>query len=378
MIFIILKTLLKNIMKNKILLFSSTGLNKNSAGSIRIRNIYESISNRYQVDLISFYFIENKNKFQKNNNLRVKEYYINKKFLIYGKFLNKIINKILYNNYVLFFLTYITLIKIYKQYKLIFCSAPNYWFIISIILIKKDFIIDMRDLWTKDKRKKKNIINSYLEKKLLDKAKLIIVSTNTMVKYHNMYRSKIKVVYNCTSPIKIINNNYSKYNKYKDSIVFTGTLYDSQIYLLKKFATVFKNYKIYLIGSFNKNVISMGLPNNIFFEKRTSYEDSLLIQRSAKYLLVFAELDWIAPAKIFDYFRVKKPIIGVGYDNICELQQILKQTNSGLYLSSEYLDLLKNDFTDPFVNKMDGFTFEVDRHNFRNFTRVILEIIDGI
>lgn len=91
---------------------------------------------------------------------------------------------------------------------------------------------------------------------------------------------------------------------------------------------------------------------------------------NADYLLVCATEKRHVPGKLFEYLRIRKPIIAFGNDNE-EVKQILDETKSGWLFS--YDEELKGIFDKPIVNKSD--IEQIKKYERKNIAEKLREIL---
>jgi len=362
-------------MKNKLLIFSATFPPKQSAGSFRLTNICKSLGEDYKIDILT------------RSRGGIDEYYdkslckyINKIHLTYinigfrRKMILKIIDRINNLPIISFFIGYFGLKRIINRYSLIVCSAPDYGYILPIIFFKKRYILDMRDLWTDDVRKNNNIVLRFLESKLLKKAQKIVVTSPYMVRYLSKYKAKITIINNA------YNNKFVTLKKqYTYEFAYTGLLYKGQEEIMIKFLEKFSGSKIVLAGSIrNEFYNTVTKFDNVHVTGIVDYYESLKIQNSARFLLVLSVIDWSIPAKVYDYMKLKRPILGIGYNINSALSEIIKETKSGIYLTvTEFDKMKKKEIVYNLRNGYKSNNILISKYSFESFKNKYLNLINN-
>ena len=214
---------------------------------------------------------------------------------------------------------------------------------------KIKWIADLRDLWSYNHTNIEKASKEQLrfEKKLfLTARQLTTVSKQLASTQKKIYKGNIEVIYN---GFTAINRKKSRKTNNKISIVYTGVLekgfHDFEILLdnIDKIDEV-TNHNIRFIfagsccpiisGHFKmKNQI---VPKFVELKGNLSRAAAHKLQNEADALLLFGwkdgKMTGLLQTKFFEYLGVKKPILLLGGSRDLEAREILKKTNTGVYL----------------------------------------------
>ncbi|MEM9362556.1 MAG: glycosyltransferase [Bacteroidota bacterium] len=217
------------------------------------------------------------------------------------------------------------------------------------------WITDFRDPWTSiGYHKKLNLTQSsqrkhtYLEKKVLDTADKVIVTSNTT-------KTEFKEI--TTTPIRIITNGFddishtsrldTEFTVSHIGSLLTGRNPTALWLTLKELVETHKDFaealKIQLVGVVGEEVkdslLNYGLANYLDIKGYVPHEEVLKLQQRSQVLLLLEidskETRGIIPGKLFEYFNAKRPIFGIGPKN-WEAGQMIQETQSGeVFLHSD-------------------------------------------
>lgn len=254
------------------------------------------------------------------------------------------------------------------------------------------WIADYRDPWTFNHTYKLfNSNQKFFETSVISKANAFVVATKYLEEiYADFSTVPIFVLYNGYKSIK---NKRTKHKpNQKIRIVYTGSIYAGfQNYemILKVISKCqnSKDYEIIFIGE-SKKIISKYIArhknaNFIRLVGRVSREESYMWQMSADILLVF---DWenlkhwgILPTKFFEYMAHDCTILVTGKNSNSELANILKQTNSGVYISNEaelYDFFNKKNFIPSRNSLIEKYSYEAQANKLLYFFGKVLKSLE--
>ena len=224
------------------------------------------------------------------------------------------------------------------------------------------WIADFRDPWTTIGYHKSLKLSAYaarrhkaLEKKVLDAADTIIVTSNTT-------QQEFAVL--TQTPITVITNGYDIENvpvqplDSRFTIAHIGSFLSERNPLilwevLQELTNVnpdfAADFELKLIGAVSAEVLEAidnhGLRDNVCNHGYLSHKEAIMEQRRSQ-LLLLIEIDSpatksIIPGKLFEYMAAERPIIGLGPEG-ADFAEILKQTNTGLFIKYDQKALLKD------------------------------------
>ena len=223
------------------------------------------------------------------------------------------------------------------------------------------WITDFRDPWTSIGYHKKLKLTKASQKKhkaleaqVLNTADKIVVTSNT---------TKAEFLKITSKPVQVITNGYDEVLKplsldEKFTISHIGSLLTDRNpktlwKVLKELVSENKYFKenlqIQLVGVVGKEVLESlkqnGLESFVVNLGYVSHEEVLRLQLKSKVLLLLEidskETKGIIPGKLFEYLNAKRPILAIGPEG-WEAAVIVKETNSGIGLSSNAASALKN------------------------------------
>jgi len=236
------------------------------------------------------------------------------------------------------------------------------------------WIADFRDPWTtihyhKSLRLSKKAQNKHkeLEKKVLNTADQIVVTSPTTQKDFQKITSQ---------PIKVITNGYDTEEvkavslDAKFSIVHIGSLLSNRnpeilwksLSELKNEDSEFsKDLELKLVGivaeETKDRIEAYQLSENLVTPGYVSHNDAIAFQNSAQVLLLVEmnkeETNAIIPGKLFEYMNSKRPIIAIGPDK-SDVEDILKDSNSGAYFNYDNLQELKTTIKEKYNSYKSG------------------------
>lgn len=223
------------------------------------------------------------------------------------------------------------------------------------------WLADFRDPWTtigyhkhlklthfaKQKHK-------HLEKKALNMADHIIVTSPS---------TKLEFSRISTKPITVITNGYD--DEQTDNIALDSgftishigsflskrnpeNLWKALSELILEHEDFAKDFQLNLVGYTSKNVLEnikkYGLSNYVNNIGYINHNESVRIQKKSQILLLVeinsVETVSIIPGKLFEYIVANRPILAIG-PKASDIEQIIKETNTGAYLEYEQFNIIK-------------------------------------
>jgi glycosyltransferase involved in cell wall biosynthesis len=224
------------------------------------------------------------------------------------------------------------------------------------------WLADFRDPWTsigyhKQLKLTKASIKKHkqLEKQVLHEADQVIVTS---------YRTKKEFQKITNQPITVITNGYDTEKTdsvtldLKFTLVHIGSLLSERnpeilwrvLADIKRENKVFQSlFQLNLIGTISKEILEslehFGLFQFVNLVGYVSHEKAIVYQRKSQ-LLLLIEIDsedtkCIIPGKLFEYIVSNRPIIAIGPED-SDVEQIIKETNTGSYFNYLEYDRLKS------------------------------------
>jgi glycosyltransferase involved in cell wall biosynthesis len=252
-------------------------------------------------------------------------------------------------------------------------------------LIKKPIYVDLRDpAWEEEtwKNTLQQKTVKWIEKKIIYQAeKIFFTSPGTIKKYQSRYsldlHSKFILLPNGFDEDDFNNLPYkNKKNNNKTLFLHSGLLpiyerdpsfFFEAIKQLKQEEQVNSCNLLFRLRATGENyryqeqVIKLGIDDLVEIADRTNYRDSLAEMFSANYLMIFQRktCDWQTPAKLFEYFRVNKPLLLLAGEN-SDTHKITKLSNStyaqaDLDNIDEIKTAIKNILTTPLHNPKNNY-----------------------
>lgn len=179
-----------------------------------------------------------------------------------------------------------------------------------------------------------------------------------------------------SQPIKVITNGYDTEEvkavslDAKFSIVHIGSLLSNRnpeilwksLSELKNEDSEFsKDLELKLVGivaeETKDRIEAYQLSENLVTPGYVSHNDAIAFQNSAQVLLLVEmnkeETNAIIPGKLFEYMNSKRPIIAIGPDK-SDVEDILKDSNSGAYFNYDNLQELKTTIKEKYNSYKSG------------------------
>lgn len=232
------------------------------------------------------------------------------------------------------------------------------------------WIADYRDLWSHDlyfSNKFSAKISEPIEKFFISKAdQITTISEYLRKKMNNMMNKEILLVRNSfgekeLTRVEKINTKKRKKNKIKN-FIYTGAFYPVRrspenffkaIHILKKKYPELKNLmKVEIYGVPNipieQMIKDLNIQDIVQYRGIVDINESLKIQEEADYLLFFnlTEIEnetekGIITGKLYEYITAGTPIISIGKVEDSEANQIIKETETGIFVKNEPEEIVK-------------------------------------
>jgi glycosyltransferase involved in cell wall biosynthesis len=286
-------------------------------------------------------------------------------------------------------------------------SAPVTSHLIAHQLKKESgvpWLADMRDLWTQNHNYKYSRLRKLREERLeVNTLKLAdaitTVSAPWSVKLNKLHKSKrISTITNGYDPDLMSNGNHLSE---KFTITYTGKIYRGY----QDPEPLFKSlHDLVAEGTINPREVSVNfygrnlnflckeiekynLENIIHIKGLIPREEVIQEQRTSQILLLLSWNDpnekGVIPAKIFEYFTAKRPVLSIGEYGGGEVKKILMETSAGIDLL-EIPDIKQEiaksyrEFKERGAVQYRGNQSEVEKYSQIEMTRKFAEILDEI
>lgn len=213
------------------------------------------------------------------------------------------------------------------------------------------WIADYRDLWSQNHygittRWEQDRTTS-LEKKIVKSAKyLTTISEPLACDLMQLHGKPVEVVLNGYDS-DLINLGITLRPKF--TITYTGSLYKGKrdpepllqvlSELISEGALSLSNIEVDFYGPMDlqlaENISHYGLEECVIQHGLVSKDEAVNLQSSSQILLL---LTWdhakeigVCPAKMYEYFAAKRPILSIGYKGKCVVSELLSETNAGVH-----------------------------------------------
>lgn len=261
------------------------------------------------------------------------------------------------------------------------------------------WIADFRDPWTTiGYHKALKLTNSSelkhqkLEAQVLNSADHIVVTSE-----HTQAEFKTKT----EQPISVITNGYDNHSvrvegkDEKFTLSHIGSLLSERnpkvlwevlAELIQSNTEFASKFQLNLVGVVSEDVLeslnNSGLETYVNLVGYVSHDDAIKFQLKSR-LLLLIEIDSedtkaIIPGKLFEYLVSETPILAIGPDD-SDIQQIIKETNTGSYFNYQQKKMLKTRISSCFkAYQQDALTVNptgIERYSRKNLTKVLTSII---
>ena len=278
-----------------------------------------------------------------------------------------------------------------QKFDLIFSSGPPHSVhLIARKLAKKSgtkWVADFRDPWTdmfyysENKRlRATELLDRYLEKKVVDNADALITVSRSISEYYDRDVTVIPNGYD-ESDFALIENSGGNNNL----ISYVGTMYKSQntekffdsVHELNKLSS--NKYKINLIGHIHPDIVRYITSNNyesfIKIKPYIHHKESIIKMVESEFLLLVIpntkKNSGVVTGKIFEYIRSGSTIIMIGPLK-SDAAKIIKETGSGFCLDynnmSQVATILSGEKRFGAIN--------YSKYNRENLTKILVDIFN--
>ena len=264
------------------------------------------------------------------------------------------------------------------------------------------WITDFRDPWTdihyhkalklnsSSKRKHKDLENQVLN----DADGVVVTSLGTKRVFEKITKTSIDVITNGFD----LSEKITPVQDTHFSLVHVGSLLSKRnpLNLWKVLSEICSNnevfkrdLKIKLVGSVSEDVIKsidqFGLKDHCELTGYVSHQESLQYQHNAQLLLLVEmnapETSMIIPGKLFEYIASNRPIIAIGPKN-SDIEAIIDETGSGIYLNYPEEELLKNHILECYMKFKEGMLFvhskDISKYSRRELTKKMVVTINKL
>ena len=280
-----------------------------------------------------------------------------------------------------------------QKFDLIFSSGPPHSVhLIARKLAKKSgtkWVADFRDPWTdmfyysENKRlRATELLDRYLEKKVVDNADALITVSRSISEYYDRDVTVIPNGYD-ESDFALIENSGGNNNL----ISYVGTMYKSQntekffdsVHELNKLSS--NKYKINLIGHIHPDIVRYITSNNyesfIKIKPYIHHKESIIKMVESEFLLLVIpntkKNSGVVTGKIFEYIRSGSKILMIGpLDS--DAAKIINETNSGYCF--DYNE--KDSFKKILIKKSNKESRNYEQYSREHLTRLLAEIFNKI
>jgi len=224
------------------------------------------------------------------------------------------------------------------------------------------WLADFRDPWTTIGYHKQLKLTKSSQAKHKQLEKHVLTEADTVIVTSYVTKNEFRKI--TQKPIEVITNGYDNETSVEFSMdrKFTlshiGSLLPKRnpenlwkvlAELLSDYNGFSEDFQLNLIGAVSEDVIKsinkFGLTNSLNLIGYVSHKEAVVFQKKSQ-LLLLVEIDseetkCIIPGKLFEYMVSNRPIIALGPKG-SDVEKIIKETNTGNYLSYKDYDSLKN------------------------------------
>ncbi len=281
-------------------------------------------------------------------------------------------------------------------------GPPHSMHLIGLQLKKKfelKWLADFRDPWTTigyhkqlKLTNKSQAKHKTLEKEVLNGADQIIVTSNvTKTEFENI----------TNKPIEVITNGYD-YEPITDfaldakfTLSHIGSLLSKrnpkvlwQVTqdLIQENESFARNFQLNLVGAVSEDVLLSirhhNLSNHVNNIGYVSHKESVKLQKQSQVLLLIEvdseETRCIIPGKLFEYMVSNRPIIALGPKG-SDVEQIIKETNTGHYFLYSDYDAIKKVILDHYESYKKGnlqsYAIGLQKYSRKSLTEVLSKLL---
>lgn len=219
------------------------------------------------------------------------------------------------------------------------------------------WLADYRDLWADNHigsaKFPFSIIEKWKERSTVGEvAKVITTVSQPLAKsLQKRFNQPVAVVENGYDPEEYLSLNLDKrFSNKVINIVYAGNIYPNRRDpepLLNVIASNKLNFKVHFFGPDNSLINSLKHRYHGIVETHgnVNRKEILNVMFSADILLLLEsgakDADGVLTGKLFEYFAIGKPILGIGFDNSVLLGKVLERSRAGTCFFNQEVELLK-------------------------------------
>jgi glycosyltransferase involved in cell wall biosynthesis len=281
-------------------------------------------------------------------------------------------------------------------------GPPHSLHLIGLKLKKQiniNWIADFRDPWTTIGYHKELKLSNWSSKKHQSLEKEVMTTCDTILVTSPTTKTEFQQLTN--KPIEVITNGYDieKIEKKPLDENFTVAhigsflsernpkiLWQSLAELISENKEFAQYFKLKLIGAVSKEVLQSiseyKLDNFVQNLGYVSHDEALKHQRSSQVLLLIEidseETKCIIPGKLFEYMVSERPILAIGPKN-SDFENIIKQTNTGVFYQYNQKNELKNQIISYFNQYLEGSlkvnAIDLQQYSRKNLTEQLAKLL---
>ncbi|GGW88237.1 glycosyltransferase family 4 protein [Salegentibacter mishustinae] len=291
--------------------------------------------------------------------------------------------------------------------KIITTGPPHSLHLIGLKLKQEldlKWIADFRDPWTQIGYHKKLKLTESSKKKHLSLEREVLNSADQIIT--TSFTTKAEFTEKTSKPISVITNGFdaekseAQTNELdgKFSISHIGSLLSERnpenlwkalAELVKENSDFEKDLELKLAGTVSEEVVtsikSAGLGDKLQLLGYLSHKQAIALQQKSRLLLLIEinseETRGIIPGKLFEYLMSKRPILAIGPQK-WDVQQILKETDSGEYFQYSERNKLKGVILSQYEKYKEGDTNfvkgEISQYGRKNLTEELASLIKSV
>ncbi len=262
------------------------------------------------------------------------------------------------------------------------------------------WLADFRDPWTTIGYHKQLKLTKSSQKKHKTLEKQVLTSADHIITTSFVTKSQFKNITN--RPIKVITNgyDYETMDRFELDSMFTiahiGSLLSKRnpevlwkvlSDLVKEDEGFAREFRLNLIGAVSDDVLESiekhNLRSSVNNVGYVSHKEAITFQKKSQVLLLI-EIDsndtkCIIPGKLFEYMVSNRPIIAIGPDE-SDVENIIKETNTGVYLGYHDYELLKTTILAHFKsfknNSLQSHPIGLQKYSRKKLTEQLVALIN--
>ncbi len=262
------------------------------------------------------------------------------------------------------------------------------------------WLADFRDPWTTIGYHKQLKLTKSSQKKHKTLEKQVLTSADHIITTSFVTKSQFKNITN--RPIEVITNgyDYETMDRFELDSMFTiahiGSLLSKRnpevlwkvlSDLVKEDEGFAREFRLNLIGAVSDDVLESIEKHNLISSVNNvgyvSHKEAIEFQKKSQVLLLI-EIDsndtkCIIPGKLFEYMVSNRPIIAIGPDE-SDVENIIKETNTGVYLGYHDYELLKTTILAHFKsfknNSLQSHPIGLQKYSRKKLTEQLVALIN--